>query len=106
MRCATTSRTSQRAQALGLVQASSGKAARYCCSRSDSVWMILIHSACVDMIVHSSWLPVVPTGDMFRSASGHKPCREVETAYAVRSGVTTTGLFTVPPLIDTAEGDF
>src|SRR2546422_3866592 len=70
MRCATTSRTSQRAQALGLVQASCGKAARYCFSRSNSVWRTLTHSACVDIVFPSLRLPVVPTGDIALSG----PC--------------------------------
>ena len=73
IRCATTSRTSQRAQALGLVQASGGKAVRYCFSRSDSVWMTLTSSACVDMVFPSLRLSGVPTGDIPLSASGHKP---------------------------------
>src|SRR6266567_6402454 len=70
MRCATTSRISQRAQALGLVHASAGKAARYCFSRSNSVWRTLTHSACVDIVFPSLRLPVVPTGDIALSG----PC--------------------------------
>src|SRR5207248_6254072 len=50
MRCATTSRTSQSAQALGVVQACSGNVARYCFSLSDSVWTTVTHSCCEDMV--------------------------------------------------------
>src|SRR5215813_9757550 len=48
--CATTSRMSQRAQALGFVQASAGRAVRYCCSRADSVWTTWTSAACVPML--------------------------------------------------------
>ena len=34
----------------GLVQVSCGKAARYCFSRSNSVWRTLTHSTCVDIV--------------------------------------------------------
>src|SRR6266700_4404011 len=68
--CATTSRTSHRAQALGLVQASAGKVARYCFSRADSVWRTVTSAACVAMMLSLltiAWhqratLPPLPLG--------------------------------------------
>src|SRR5262245_45473461 len=45
MRWATTSRTSQRAQALGVRQAAGGRVVRYCVRRSDSARMSLTVSA-------------------------------------------------------------
>src|SRR5712691_8659256 len=81
MRGATTSRTSQRAQALGLVQASAGKAARYCFSRSDSVWTTLTSSACVDMVLPSYFdcLPWKLRTAVYLSSTG-------AIGYAVSSG--------------------